>query len=52
VVDLPFELGVLVETLWWHPLHERDPAHTWFRQMTARAGRMIAHDFLSAPHAV
>jgi len=52
VVDLPFELGVLVETLWWHPLHERDPAHTWFRQMTARAGRMVAHGFLSAAHAV
>ncbi|MET9793790.1 LysR family transcriptional regulator [Streptomyces canus] len=41
VVDLPFEIGVLVESLRWHPVHERDPAHAWLRQTAAEAGRMI-----------
>ncbi|MFF4490126.1 LysR family transcriptional regulator [Streptomyces sp. NPDC001544] len=41
VVDLPFELGVLVETLWWHPMHERDPAHIWLRQIAARAAQLV-----------
>ncbi|CAM5658358.1 LysR family transcriptional regulator [Streptomyces griseorubiginosus] len=41
ILDLPFELGVLVETLWWHPMHERDPAHIWLRQIAARAGQLV-----------
>ncbi|MEV5843531.1 LysR family transcriptional regulator [Streptomyces sp. NPDC051985] len=41
VVNLPFELDVLVETLWWHPLHERDPAHVWLRQMVASAAGVL-----------
>jgi DNA-binding transcriptional LysR family regulator len=42
VVDLPFELGHLVESLWWHPIHGRDPAHIWLRQMASRAGQLIS----------
>ncbi|KFG03960.1 MULTISPECIES: LysR family transcriptional regulator [Streptomyces] len=41
VVDLPFEAGPLVESLWWHPLHEREPAHMWLRQMASEAGRLV-----------
>lgn len=41
VVDLPFDLGYLVESLWWHPVHERDPAHIWLRHMASRAGQII-----------
>lgn len=41
VVDLPFEMGYLVESLWWHPTHERDPAHIWLRHMASRAGRQV-----------
>nr|WP_281398624.1 LysR family transcriptional regulator [Saccharopolyspora gloriosae] len=41
VVDLPFELGYLNESFWWHPVHERDPAHNWLRHMASRAGRAI-----------
>ncbi|MEU6132262.1 LysR family transcriptional regulator [Saccharopolyspora sp. NPDC047091] len=41
VVDLPFELGYLVESLWWHPMHERDPAHSWLRHVAAEAGRAV-----------
>jgi len=41
VVDLPFELGYLVESLWWHPVHERDPAHIWLRNIASRVGQLI-----------
>ncbi|MEU1054266.1 LysR family transcriptional regulator [Streptomyces sp. NPDC005876] len=41
VAALPFELGDLLESLWWHPAHERDPAHTWLRHMASQAGRIV-----------
>ncbi|GGZ43675.1 LysR family transcriptional regulator [Streptomyces poonensis] len=41
IADLPFELGDLLESLWWHPAHERDPAHTWLRHMASQAGRIV-----------
>ncbi|WP_128381325.1 hypothetical protein [Streptomyces cavernae] len=42
VVDLPFGVGPLVESLLWHPLHERDPAHIWLRKIAAEAGHLVA----------
>ncbi|WP_426324057.1 LysR family transcriptional regulator [Microbacterium sp. E-13] len=42
IVDAPFELGMLVEALWWHPVHERDPAHRWLRQVAVRAANSLA----------
>lgn len=44
VVDLPFTVGPLVESLWWHPLHEREPAHLWLRKMASEAGRLLDTD--------
>lgn len=41
VAEIPFELGMLVEALWWHPMHERDPAHCWLRQAAARAAERV-----------
>ncbi|MEH3131004.1 MAG: LysR family transcriptional regulator [Mycolicibacterium neoaurum] len=41
VVEPPFDLGYLVESLWWHPINERDPAHIWLRQLAAKAGQII-----------
>ncbi|WP_221936905.1 LysR family transcriptional regulator [Mycolicibacterium sp. 018/SC-01/001] len=41
VTETPFDLGYLVESLWWHPVNERDPAHIWLRQLSARAGQII-----------
>ncbi|MET9819376.1 MULTISPECIES: LysR family transcriptional regulator [unclassified Streptomyces] len=40
-VELPLCSGRLVESLWWHPLHEHDPAHTWLRRTAAEAGRLV-----------
>lgn len=41
LVDAPFPAGHLLESLWWHPLHERDPAHMWLRRQAAAVGAMI-----------
>lgn len=41
IAQLPFELGFLLESLYWHPAHERDPAHTWLRHMASRAGQLV-----------
>ncbi|WP_110588044.1 LysR family transcriptional regulator [Microbacterium suaedae] len=41
---LPFEATPLVNALWWHPAHERDPEHAWMRQLFEEAGRLIAGD--------
>jgi hypothetical protein len=32
---------MLVEALWWHPMHERDPAHRWLRQAAVRAAERV-----------
>ncbi|MEU1167081.1 LysR family transcriptional regulator [Streptomyces sp. NPDC005921] len=42
LVDLPAGTGRLVESLWWHRLHDRDPAHIWLRNTAAEAGRLLA----------
>lgn len=41
IAPLDFEIGHLVEALWWHQLHERDPAHIWLRRIAAQAGQLV-----------
>jgi DNA-binding transcriptional LysR family regulator len=41
IAQLAFEIGHLVESLWWHQLHERDPAHIWLRRIAAQAGQLV-----------
>ena len=41
VVRLPFEPTPLVNALWWHPVHGRDPEHAWMRDLFAEAGRIV-----------
>jgi DNA-binding transcriptional LysR family regulator len=33
----PFEVGPLIDAMWWHPVYDRDPEHAWFRDLVARA---------------
>ena len=42
VVNLPFEPTPLVNALWWHPVHGRDPEHDWMRGLFEEAGRVVA----------
>ncbi|MFF5078274.1 LysR family transcriptional regulator [Actinoplanes sp. NPDC000266] len=39
--SLPFELGILVESLWWHPMHDLDPGHLWLRDAATRAAASV-----------
>lgn len=33
--------GELVIAMWWHPVHERNPAHRWFRGVMRRVAREL-----------
>jgi DNA-binding transcriptional LysR family regulator len=41
-VPCPFDAGPLVDAMWWHPVYDRDPEHTFFRDLVARAARSVA----------
>ncbi len=42
VCEIPFESAPLIEALWWHPAHEQDPEHIWFRDLFDRAAATLA----------
>ncbi len=44
VVGLPFAATPLVNALWWHPVHDRDPEHAWMRALFEEAGRIVGAD--------
>lgn len=35
----PFEAGPLIEAMWWHPVHDDDPQHSYLRDVVMRATR-------------
>ncbi len=35
--ELPFEAPPLVNALWWHAIHDRDPEHVWMRRLFIEA---------------
>jgi DNA-binding transcriptional LysR family regulator len=41
IVRLPFDPTPLVNALWWHPVHGRDPEHAWMRALFEEAGRIV-----------
>jgi DNA-binding transcriptional LysR family regulator len=41
-LPLPIDTGPIVETLWWHPAHTRDPAHVWLRGVVGDACAHLA----------
>ncbi|MDZ4045992.1 MAG: LysR family transcriptional regulator [Rhodoglobus sp.] len=41
VVPLPFAATPIVNALWWHPVHGRDPEHAWMRELFAEAARTL-----------
>lgn len=40
--DLPFDATPVLNALWWHPVHNRDPEHAWMRGLLAEAARDLA----------
>lgn len=43
-LPLPIDTGPIVETLWWHPAHSRDPAHIWLRRVVGDACAHLVGD--------
>lgn len=41
IVALPFDATPIVNALWWHPVHSRDPEHSWMRSLFEEAGQMV-----------
>jgi LysR family nod box-dependent transcriptional activator len=37
----PFDATPVVNALWWHPVHNRDPEHTWMRGIFAQAADAV-----------
>ncbi|GAA2160645.1 DNA-binding transcriptional LysR family regulator [Humibacillus xanthopallidus] len=42
VLALPWDMGALSLTLWWHPNREHDAAHCWLRQQVADSMAHVA----------
>jgi DNA-binding transcriptional LysR family regulator len=40
----PFEVGPLVDAMWWHPIYDRDPEHTFFRGLVRDAAAAVTGD--------
>lgn len=38
VLACPWDVVPLREVYWWHPKHEADPGHAWFREVVLQAG--------------
>lgn len=39
VLEVPFDLPPVVETLWWSPAHTHDPSHRWLRDLVVTTAR-------------
>nr|WP_274636102.1 LysR family transcriptional regulator [Microbacterium bovistercoris] len=51
IVRLPFAATPLVNALWWHPVHTRDPEHAWMRELFTEAGRIVEEGVQAAAEA-
>jgi DNA-binding transcriptional LysR family regulator len=40
-VELPFDATPILNALWWHPVHDRDPEHEWMRALVADAAQRV-----------
>ncbi|WP_432512132.1 LysR family transcriptional regulator [Kineococcus sp. SYSU DK001] len=41
VAALPFDATPIVNAVWWHPVHARDPEHAWLRGLFKEAGAIV-----------
>lgn len=41
VLELPFDPVPVINSVWWHPSHDHDPAHHWLRALFQRAGEAL-----------
>ncbi|MEV4686404.1 hypothetical protein [Microbacterium sp. LWH3-1.2] len=38
----PFDATPVVNALWWHPVHGRDPEHAWMRGIFEQAAASVS----------
>jgi DNA-binding transcriptional LysR family regulator len=41
ILSAPFDATPVVNALWWHPVHNRDPEHAWMRSLFTEAARVV-----------
>ena len=41
ILSAPFDATPIVNALWWHPVHNRDPEHAWMRGLFEEAARIV-----------
>ena len=41
VLECPWDVVPLKQSLWWHPIYRADPGHRWLRGLVARVGEQI-----------
>jgi DNA-binding transcriptional LysR family regulator len=41
ILEPPFEAMPVVNALWWHPIHDRDPEHMWMRELFRTASATL-----------
>lgn len=44
----PFDAVPLIEALWWHPMYDRDPEHTWLRDLIVTVAGDLGNDIRAA----
>ncbi|MCW3492597.1 LysR family transcriptional regulator [Microbacterium sp. SSM24] len=42
LIEPPFDATPVLNALWWHPVHGRDPEHTWMRGIFAEAAATLS----------
>ncbi|WP_106815870.1 LysR family transcriptional regulator [Microbacterium timonense] len=42
ILEAPFDPTPVVNALWWHPVHTRDPEHAWMRGIFERAAEQVS----------
>lgn len=48
VLEPPFDATPVVNALWWHPVHSRDPEHAWMRGLFEQASALVSGRLASA----
>ena len=44
VLPCPFEVGPLVEAIWWHPMYDDDPEHRYLRDLLVNLAERLPSD--------
>jgi DNA-binding transcriptional LysR family regulator len=44
VLPCPFDVGPLVEAIWWHPMYDDDPEHLYLRELVVQVAAALRAD--------